>query len=473
MQTVKIGFAPSTWESWDGSAYTGRLAGKTRARCLEVLSKIPGLEIVVPSEELTADGCIGTIEEGMKAAELFLRENVQGLIIGNMNFGHETSIGAMLSKLPKELPVLHFATRSGPYSPQGNRATDTWCGQFMTCSSLKRRGFKFEHILTCNPEDEIFSQKVESFTRACNAISRFRGARVLQVGTRPTGFESQFFSEEDLMRCFSQTLVPVDLATAYERMDAISPEDPEVLRVADEIRGGADLITEETPGSIINQARFERMLVGLAEEYHCQVIASSCWESLQHRYNIAACSTFSRLNSQGYSVGCEVDVMGALTMYLMNACALGQVPADFIDWTDLHPTEENIWLAWHCGNAACELCAADCKKHLTMNERLGLWSPNCYGSMEFRMKNGPVTCARLVEYGGKYTLFYGTGEIVDVGPMVRGAYGWVKVKDVADWETKMVESGVIHHGVLIHDEKVADALAMFCKFMGIEAVRGA
>ena len=108
-----------------------------------------------------------------------------------------------------------------------------------------------------------------------------------------------------------------------------------------------------------------------------------------------------------------------------------------------------------------------------MNERLGLWSPSCYGSMEFRMKNGPVTCARLVEYGGKYTMFYGVGEIVDIGPMVRGSYGWVKVKDVADWETKMIECGVIHHGALIHDGKVADALAMFCKFLGIEAVRGA
>ena len=66
-----------------------------------------------------------------------------------------------------------------------------------------------------------------------------------------------------------------------------------------------------------------------------------------------------------------------------------------------------------------------------------------------------------------------TGEAVDIGPMTRGAYAWIKVNDVADWEQKMIDVGVIHHGVLIHDPKVADALAMFCKFMGIEAVRGA
>lgn len=472
MEKVKLGFVPSTWESWDGSAYTGKLAGKMRARCLEVFDKIPGLEIVVPSTELTQDGCVGTVEEGMVTADLFLKEQVQGLIIGNMNFGFETAVGALLSKMPKDMPILHFATKSGAYSPQGNRATDTWCGQFMTCSAMKRRGFKFEHILTCNPEEPRFSDKVEAFTRACNAISAFKGARVLQIGTRPTGFESQFFSEEDMMRNFSQVLVPVDLATAYEYLDAIPMDDPDVLRIAQEIREGADLITEETTDSIINQARFEKTLITLAKEHHCNIIASSCWESLQHRYKIAACSTFSRLNSQGYSVGCEVDVMGAMTMFVLNRCALGEVPADFIDWTDLHPTEDNVWLAWHCGNAACELCAADCKKHLTMNERLGLWSPTCYGSMEFRMKEGPVTCARLVEYDGKYTMFYGTGESINIGPMVRGAYAWIKVNDVMDWEQKMIDCGVIHHGALIHDEKVADALEIFCKYLGIEAVRG-
>ena len=89
--------------------------------------------------------------------------------------------------------------------------------------------------------------------------------------------------------------------------------------------------------------------------------------------------------------------MGALTMLAMNACALGAVPSEFIDWTDLHPTEKNVWLAWHCGNAACDLCASDCQKTLRQNERLSLWGPTCYGAIEFRMKNGGVTCGRLME----------------------------------------------------------------------------
>ena len=57
MQTVKIGFIPSTWESWDGSAYTGKLAEKMRERCLNVMKTIPGWEIVVPCA--IANGSMG------------------------------------------------------------------------------------------------------------------------------------------------------------------------------------------------------------------------------------------------------------------------------------------------------------------------------------------------------------------------------------------------------------------------------
>jgi L-fucose isomerase-like protein len=101
------------------------------------------------------------------------------------------------------------------------------------------------------------------------------------------------------------------------------------------------------------------------------------------------------------------------------------------------------------------------------------WCPTCHGALEFRLRPGPVTCARLVEYDGEYTMFFGTGEIVDMPPFVRGAYGWVRVADVFDWENKMIEHGIIHHGTLIHDPAVADALEMFCYFLGITSVRGA
>jgi L-fucose isomerase-like protein len=390
-----------------------------------------------------------------------------------MNFGHEVSIGRILSGLHKDMPVLHFATKSGPYSSQGNRATDTWCGQFTTASAIRRRGFTFEHIRTCNPEDEIFLEGVSSFVRACTAISHFRGARILQIGTRPTGFESEYFSEEKMQRDFGQMLIPVNQDDEFEYIDAIDPNSVEVKNLVEEIRSKAGQITEEMPDSLVNQARLELALKQMARDFEVDAMAVTCWERLQERYHIAACSTFSRLNDQGIITACESDVLGAVTMLVMNHCAMGRIVPNFIDWTDLHPTEENVWLAWHCGNAAYQLCDENHTTLLTQNERLSLWGPTCHGSIEFKLKNGPVTCARMTEYNNEYSLFYGVGEIIDIGPMSRGSYGWVKVNDVGDWEDKMIDTGVVHHGVLIHDAKVADALKMFCNFTKIRGVRGA
>jgi L-fucose isomerase-like protein len=473
MLKTKIGFIPSNWESWDGSAYSGKWAGKMRDRCVAVLENIPGIDLVVPSKEMTVDGCLNDVEEGKKVLEFFKKENIQGLIIGNMTFGMEVAVGTVLSGLQKDMPIIHFATKSGPIAPDGSRSTDTWCGQFMTASAIKRRGFTFVHINTCNPEDQYFKDKMESFSRAVNAVSRFKGAKFGQIGTRPQLFESQFWSEENMQKQFSQMVVPMDLATAFSRMDAISPSDPEVLKIAREIKDGAEVGDVYTEESIINQARYELSLLNIAKELDVTAIAANCWTQIQERYGISACSTYGRLNEKGLITACEVDLLGAVSMWTMFCAALGEAKPDFIDWTDLHPTEENVWLAWHCGNAASSLCAEGCKKKLVRNERMIQWCPTCHGALEFMLKPGPVTCARLVEYEGKYTMFVGTGEIVDMPPFVRGAYGWVKVNDVFDWENKMIENGIIHHGTIIHDPKVAEALEMFCKYLGIKYVRGA
>lgn len=468
-KTLKIGFVPSSWESWDGNQFTGRLAEKTRDRCIAAMEKIGGAQIIVPSKELTEGGCVSCLEDGKKAAELFLKEGIDALVIGNMNFGMEIAVGEVLRHLDTSLPVLHFCTRSGPISEFGNRSTDNWCGQFMTVSAIKRRGFTYEHIITCDPEEEEFTKGYSTFVRAMYALKMFKGANVGQIGIRPELFESQYYSEELMQRKNRQMLRAMDLATMFDIMEKIPFDDPEVQAVLAELETGMECQLKREKLPLI--ARYEVALKRIYKDLGCDCMAVRCWEMLQDKYGIAGCSTFARLNDQGILTACEVDVLGALSMLAAYGAALEKVPPIFIDWTDLHPTEDNCWLAWHCGNAAPSQCACTCNPKLMLNERLSVWSDNCDGTVEFNMAPGKVTCLRIVEYDGEYTMFIGTGEIMDIDPFIRGTYGWVKVKDIRDWEKKMIESGVVHHGVLIRDEGAADALEMFCKFAGIRCVR--
>ena len=468
-KTLKIGFIPSSWESWDGNQHTGPLAEAMRDRCLAAMNEIGTAQIVVPSKELTDGGLVGSIEEGIKTAELFLRENIDALVIGNMNFGMEVAVGEVLNRMRKDLPILHFCTRSGPISKEGNRSTDNWCGQFMTMSAIRRRGFKFTHILTCNPEEKRFAEGYSNFVRAMYTLKSFKYAKLGQLGTRPLLFESQYFSEELFQRQFGQMLRPMDLATVFDRMDHIDEDDSEVQDTLAQLKAYEDC--QLNPAKLPIVARYEVALKRIYTELGADCMAVNCWEMLQTRYGIAACSTFARLNEQGYITACEVDVLGAASMLAAYAAGLEKTPPVFIDWTDLHPTEDNCWLAWHCGVAAPSQCAGNCSPKLMLNERLSVWGPHCDGTVEFNIAPGPATFLRLVEYEGQYTMFIGEGEIVDIPPFVRGTYAWVKVKDIDDWEAKMVEAGVIHHGVLIRDPKAADALALFCDYTGIRVIR--
>ena len=63
MFKTKIGFLPSNWESWDGSAFSGKWAGQMRDRCVKILESIPGMDLDVSN-------CL----EEQKAANLVLEQ---------------------------------------------------------------------------------------------------------------------------------------------------------------------------------------------------------------------------------------------------------------------------------------------------------------------------------------------------------------------------------------------------------------
>lgn len=475
---AKIGFLPLNWHVWDADDWGEKL----RDRCVRVLEEMEGIELVVPGKELTRAGCIGEdLDDARKVAELFRRENVQGLLVGNMNFAYELALGVILDAMPKDIPILHFSTKSGPYDPvTGRRSTDTWCGALMCNAEIKSRGFKSIHLNTCMPEDECFHKTVDVFARAVCAIQNFKGARFLQIGPRPNGFACEVFSEQALRREFAQTISYVDVDTLFALMESFDASDPAIKEIMDDIRATCNII-ESADDTLLNMARFEHAIETLMKENHCNAVGSHCWTRLQDRFHIAACSTFGRLNNKGIITACEVDTLGAISMWAIYCASYGKAIPDFIDFTDLHPTEENVWLAWHCGNAATCLCRPSDKPTLQTNIQLGqLNKENAnanaltnHGCSWFRLKEGPVTAGRIVEYDGKFTMFFGSGKIEEMQPHTTGSYGWVRVKDVKDWETKMFENGVVHHGVIIHDEVVADALEMFCYYLGIKAVRGA
>ncbi len=464
MEKIKIGFVPAHREPFDED-----WAAQMRKRCLDVISRVPRLEIIVPDEQLTSRGCVRDDEDAEKTIRLFQEKGIDGLMIGTMTFGDEVSALSIASAF-QDLPVLLFGTKEGAFTPEGCRRSDSFCGTLSISSGLYRRGIPFVFAGIVFPEEESFLQSISDFVRICSIVRGFIGARVGLVGPRPERFETCIFSEDAMMRQFKQRVVPTSLPDIMKRVDALRDNTPKIQKISQEMKEQADLsaLGEET---IRNIAGLEYALKQFAEEKRLSAMGIQCWTAMQEVYGISPCYAMGRLTDQGVMTSCEVDIYGALTMLVQYLASLATTPPHFVDWTIQHQERENVFLAWHCGNAPPSLVGKGSgvaiRHHSILGETLGI--ERSMGTAEFQLRLGVVTLCRLHECGGKFKMLITTGESIESDQSLRGSWSWVKVADMNRLYSTLVKEGFVHHASLIHGDYTR-AIKDASEFLGIETV---
>jgi L-fucose isomerase-like protein len=463
MRTLKIGFVPAHREPF-GEDW----AVEMRRRCLDAFPHSPQLEIIVPHERLTKGGCVRDDDEAEKVVALFRENEIDGLVIGTMTFGDEVSALAVASAF-RDKPVLLFGTKEGPFTPDGNRLSDSFCGTLSISSGLHRRRIPFIFGGIVFPEENNFKETVTDFLRTC-AISRgFIGAKIGLVGPRPERFETCIFSEDQLMRKFKQRVTPVDLADIMSRASSLK-DSPAVKKIAKNIKAQADS-SAIASATLQNIAGLECALEQFAAEKGLSAMGIQCWTAMQSVYGISPCYAMGRLTDKGIMTSCEVDIYGALTMLLQYLASLGETVPHFIDWTIRHQERENVFLAWHCGNGppslACREGDISLKSHSILGPSLGI--DRSMGTAEFQIAPGMVTLSRLQEHDGKFKMLVAEGEIVASQQKLRGSWSWVEVPDLDKLYATLVKEGFTHHASLIHGD-CSRALVNACELLGIEAV---
>jgi L-fucose isomerase-like protein len=463
MEPLKIGFVPAHREPFDED-----WASKMRRRCLDNFPRSPLLEIIVPDGRLTRGGSVRDDGEAEKVIALFREKKIDGLIIGTMTFGDEVSALAVASAF-RDKPVLLFGTKEGPFTADGNRRSDSFCGTLSISSGLHRRQIPFIFAGIVFPEEKNFKNSVKDFLSVC-AISRgFIGARIGLVGPRPERFETCIFSEDLLMRKFKQRVVPIDLADIMSRSGELK-NSPAVKKIIKNIKTRADY-SGIAEGTLQNIAGLEGALEQFAVEKGLSAMGIQCWTAMQSIYGISPCHAMGRLTDKGIMTSCEVDIYGALTMVMQYLASLGETVPHFIDWTIKHQEKENVFLAWHCGNAppslACRRGDISLKYHSILGPSLGI--DRSMGTGEFQLAPGTVTLSRLQEHDGKFKMLVTGGKIIASQQKLRGSWSWVEVPDLDKLYTTLVERGFTHHASLIHGN-YSQGLVNACTLLGIEAV---
>lgn len=464
MKIVRLGFVPSHRYPFDED-----WAIEMRRRCLEALRGVEGVEIVAPTTGLIHNGLVRDDAGAQATLDLFAQRGVDGVVIGAMTFGDEVSAVAIAEAL--NVPVLAFATKEGPFTSDGGRRSDSFCGALSIASGLYRRKIPFQFLGVVWPEEEGFRQGIEAFARACSAVAGFYGARVGMIGQRPERFESCAFDEVALVQSFRQRVIQVSLLEVLAAAERWPAEDHRVIATLEQIKRQANC---ERCGSeaLLKTARLELAFRSYFTNRNLQAMAVSCWNDVQEQYGICACSTLSRLTNEGLLCACEVDVLGALTMLVQYKAAFERTVPHFIDWTIQHQELENVFLAWHCGNAPACLAADPrsiaIREQAIMSQVVG--AERAQGAIEFQLMPGPVTLARLAEYDGAFKMLITEGEIIPSEDRLRGSWAWVQVADLERLYHTLAVEGFVHHASMIHGD-LADALEQFCHFSGIQVVR--
>jgi L-fucose isomerase-like protein len=464
MEKIRVGFVPAHREPFDEE-----WAIQMRRRCLEAFSDIKELEIVVPDEKLTKNGLVRNDADAAKTIQLFAEEKIDGLIIGTMTFGDEVSALSVASAFSR-FPIMLFGTKEGPFKPDGGRRSDSFCGTLSVSSGLYRRKIQFVFAGIVFPEEKGFLENVRNFTHICSIVKGFIGAQIGLVGPRPERFETCIFSEDAMMKQFKQRVVPISLLDIVNRINKLRNDDPTVKKTIQEITKQANLsgLKDETVSKI---AKLECILKNFAKEKSLSGMGVQCWTAMQEVYGISPCYAMARLTDQGIMTSCEVDIYGTLTMLIQYLASLKKTVPHFVDWTIQHQKEENVFLAWHCGNAPPSLCCEGCeitiRSHSILGETLGL--ERSLGTAEFQLKPGIVTLCRLVEYDGKFKMLITKGNILKTDQKLRGAWSWIHVPNLNSLYRTLAEEGFIHHASIIHGD-YTQAIKDACKFLGIETV---
>jgi len=462
--TVKIGFVPSIRH---GRSHIW--GAPLRERTIKALATVPGLELVVPDESVTPYGCVQNDDQAVAAIAYFQDKGIDGVLVGGMDFADEISAATVAAAMNK--PVLLFATKEGELRPDGERVSDSFCGSLSIGVALHRRKTPFTMAGLVWPEEPAFLTAVEDFARGCHALKYFRGARVGQIGVRPERFETVAYNEPLLVERFGIKIVPIAVSQMTQQALAISEEDPEIAAIIREITAQAGVLNVGSR-SLLRMAQYELAVVRWMQARNLSAMAQFCG-AVRPLMGIAVCSTLGRLTDRGLMASCETDVLGALDMLVQYNTTLKQIVPHFIDWTVQHRLRENVFLAWHCGNAPMSLKRPGTVATLRARGR-ALDAPipdgdEGAGTWDATLRTGPVTITRLVEYDGEYKMLITEGAIIDDPAQERGSGSWVEVPDLEKLYMTLFEEGFIHHASMIHG-RYTGALAQFCKFAGIKTV---
>jgi len=345
----------------------------------------------------------------------------------------------------------------------GRLRLNSFCGINLTAHGLKRRQMIYDTIYAA-PDDPQAMHRIQVVARAGQVKRRLQTANIGRIGENPAGFDTCLVNHEGLAQRFGVTVTQLELNSVFERMRAGSPESrAQVASLRAELSqqvAGLDAVDATatdgtlTAYTVLNEAAQRQQLDGLAVR---------CWPEFFTEMQCAACGAMSMLSDRLTPCSCEADVNGTITQLILQ-----WISGEAAFGSDLvaFDTDEDVAVLWHCGLAPLSMADPDVQPSAALhsNRQLPLL-------MQFPLKPGRVTLARLSEATGDFRLVISTGEMLRRPPSFTGTTGTLRFDSgtQAAMETLLSE-GLEHHVSLTYGDH-ADTLEALARLLGLPVLR--
>jgi L-fucose isomerase-like protein len=439
-QDLRLGLVPLARTTFD-IPLANQVAAQVRLQLHDAGFQLAG------SEELVTN-----LEETRAVARKLADQPLDLLVIFQATFADSTMVMSLAEAV--EVPLLLWAVpeeRSG-----GRLRLNSFCGINLGAHALRRGGYDYEYVYA-PPQDPAALDKVHAFAAAGRARRLLRQARLGRIGENPDGLDSCKTDEEALVHHFGLDVVQVELADVFQAARGADSEQVDAIE--------QDLIRRLDGLQELDRAAVRRTLSSylalrqLTEKERLSGLAVRCWPEFFTELGCAACGAMSMLSDELTPCSCEADVNGTITQlmlqWLSGEAAFGTDVVSF----DL---VEDVAVVWHCGLAPLSMADPTVRPRATIhsNRKLPLL-------MEFPLRPGRVTIARLSEATGSYRLIVGSGEMLRAPMSFTGTSGIVRFdRPAAEVLDVLLREGLEHHISLTYGDCVPSLLAL-AKMLGL------
>jgi len=356
-----------------------------------------------------------------------------------------------------DAPVLVWSVREP--SVGGRLRLNSLTGGNSTCNTLKffERSFNF---MLGNPGEPHIARTLRAELAAADAANKLRELTVGVVGEHPAGFYFSGVDERLLMKTTGVKLAKLDLQQLFEEsLQVPEAEYAPMIEAAAAKVAGLSRDDETT----VKFAKFSSHLKKRLAERGIKAAAMRCWPDFFVELGAAPCSTLSQFIEDGLVASCEADVGGVVTMYVLQELSGGLPPylGDLV-----HVDEEmNTVSFWHCGAGAYSLAnpSTGAQAGVHPNRKMGF-------TLEFGLKPGRVTIARLSQTSKGYRMLIMRGEMLDSPQQFAGTSGEVRLGGNArEIVHNLMLEGFEPHYAIVHAD-VVEELKALSKRLGIETV---